>query len=149
MPVSEKPGEHPEAVAAARPNETGQPAAGAATLEDLETLLLEKTREAQENFDRLLRLGAEMENLKKRQERERTELVQFANENLIKALLPILDNLERALENGRQFDAPEALLAGLELVHQDFLKALGRFWVTALESTGQPFNPAYHHAVME
>jgi molecular chaperone GrpE len=63
--------------------------------------------------------------------------------------LPVLDNLERALEHGRQSETPEGLMEGLELVNQDFLKVLSRFGVTPLVSVGQPFDPVFHHAVME
>ena len=90
-----------------------------------------------------------MENLKKRQEKEKAELLQFANETLIKELLPVVDNLERALEHGRQLDTPAPMLEGLELVHQGFLKALARFGVTPINSVGQPFDPAFHNAVMQ
>ncbi len=120
-----------------------------APLEVLEGQLAQKTQEAQECYDRLLRTAAELENLKKRQEKERADLLQFANENLIKDLLPVVDNLELALEHGRQAEAPAPFLEGIELVHQGFLKALARFGVTVLESVGQPFDPLYHHAVME
>jgi molecular chaperone GrpE len=115
----------------------------------LQQQLAEKTKEAQENYERLLRCAAEMENLKKRQEKERADLMQFANEKLCKELLPVLDNLERALEHGRQNETPEALMEGLDLVYQDFLKVLGRFGITPLDSVGERFNPTYHHAVME
>jgi molecular chaperone GrpE len=118
-------------------------------LAELQNKLLEKTKEAEENYARLLRLAADMENLKKRQERERAELLQFANENLIKELLPVVDNLERALDHGRQQEAPEALLEGIEMVHQGFLKALERFGVTPIDSVGRPFDPAFHNAVMQ
>jgi molecular chaperone GrpE len=117
--------------------------------EELKKLLAQKTKEAQENYDRYLRLAAELENIKKRQEREVAELRQFANENLLKELVPVLDNLERALEHGRQSEAPEALMEGLDLVNQDFLKVLARFGVTPLNSVGERFDPAFHHAVME
>lgn len=115
----------------------------------LQHKLEEKTQEAEENYARLLRLAADMENLKKRQERERSELRQFANENLIKELLPVVDNLERALEHGRQLEAPAPFLEGIERVYQGFLKALERFGVTPLESVGQPFDPAFHNAMMQ
>jgi len=138
----------------------GEPPQGADTMEvpseelptdpeELKNLLIQKSQEAKENYDRFLRLAAEVENLKKRQEREISEVRQFANENLIKELLPVLDNLERALEHSRQSEAPEALLEGLELVNQDFLKVLGRFGITPLNSVGERFDPTYHHAVME
>jgi len=116
---------------------------------DLHQKLEEKTQEAEENYTRLLRLAADLENLKKRQERERGELLQFANENLIKELLPVVDNLERALDHGRQLEAPEALLEGVERVYQGFLKALERFGVTPFDSLGQPFDPAVHNAMMQ
>jgi molecular chaperone GrpE len=127
-------------------------AAAAARCEDpaeLPNALQEKTREVEEHYERLLRLAAEMENLKKRQERERADLLQFANENLIKELLPVVDNLELALDHGRQLQAPAPLLEGLERVHQSFLKALAKFGVTPLGSVGQPFDPAFHNAVMQ
>ena len=141
---------HPEHTAA--PEAAGAPAAGpAAAVEaaDLPSQLAEKTKEAQENYDRYLRVAAEMENLRKRQERERAELLQFANENLIKELLPVVDNLELALEHGRQQEAPAPLLEGLDLVQQGFLKALARFGVTPINSVGQVFDPAFHNAVMQ
>ncbi|MEW6657056.1 MAG: nucleotide exchange factor GrpE [Thermodesulfobacteriota bacterium] len=112
-------------------------------------LQAEKTPEAQEYYERLLRCAAEIENLKKRQEKEKAEVLQFANENLIKELLPVVDNLELALEHGRQLDAPPPLLEGLELVYQGFLKALTRFGVTPIACVGQPFDPAFHNAVMQ
>jgi molecular chaperone GrpE len=118
-------------------------------LAELHQKLEEKTKEAEENYVRLLRLAADMENLKKRQERERAELLQFANENLVKELLPVVDNLERALDHGRQLQAPEALLEGIDMVYQGFLKALDRFGVTPFDSVGQHFDPAMHNAVMQ
>jgi molecular chaperone GrpE len=126
--------------------ETAAPPADVAELADA---LKEKTREAEENYERLLRLAAEMENLKKRQERERADLLQFANENLIKELLPVVDNLELALDHGRQLEAPAPLLEGLERVQQGFLKALAKFGVTPLKAVGQNFDPAFHNAVLQ
>jgi molecular chaperone GrpE len=116
---------------------------------ELQKQLLEKTKEAEENYARLIRLAADMENLKKRQDKERADLLLFANENLIKELLPVVDNLERGLEHGRQAEAPEAMLEGIDLVYQGFLKALARFGVAPIESVGQQFDPAFHDAVMQ
>jgi molecular chaperone GrpE len=118
-------------------------------LTELHHKLEEKTQEAAENYARLLRLAADMENLKKRQERERAELLQFGNENLVKELLPVVDNLERALDHGRQLAAPEALLEGIDRVYQGFIKALERFGVKPFDSVGQPFDPAFHNAMMQ
>ncbi len=118
-------------------------------ISQLQHQLEEKTKEAQENYERYLRLAAETENLKKRLEREKAELLQFANENLLKELLPVVDHVELALEHGRQAGTPAPFLEGLELVHQGFLKALGRVGVTPLAAVGQQFDPAYHNAVMQ
>lgn len=139
------PGERPEV---SEPTETS-PEELPTDPEELQNLVVQKTQEAKENYDRVLRLAAELDNLKKRQERELSEVRQFANENLLRELLPVLDNLERALEHGRQNETPEALMEGLDLVYQDFLKVLGRFGITPLDSVGERFNPTYHHAVME
>ena len=144
-------GEQPEGAAPEAPvsPEAAAAAAPPAETAQLQQQLAEQTKAAQENLDRALRLAAEMENLKKRLEREKAELLQFANESLIKELLPVVDNLELALEHGRQAETPASFLEGIELVHQGFLKALARFGVTPLAAVGQPFDPAYHNAVMQ
>ena len=141
--------EHPEGAAPEASASAEGAAAPPAEITQLQQQLEERTKEAQDNFDRALRLAAEMENLKKRLEREKAELLQFANENLIKELLPVVDNLELALEHGRQAETPAAFLEGIELVHQGFLKALARFGVTPLVSVGQPFDPNFHNAVIQ
>lgn len=138
----------------AAPEAAALPAAAVAApaaeeINQLQQQLAEKTKESQENYERVLRLAAEMENLKKRLEREKADLLQFANDSLIKELLPVVDHLELAREHGRQADTPAPFLEGLDLVHQGFLKALARAGVTPLEAVGQPFDPAYHNAVMQ
>jgi molecular chaperone GrpE len=148
MSYSEDKGERLEETPAPKETEAPVPAVSEEQAQ-LQSQLLEKTKEAQEFHDRLLRYAADMENLKKRQEKERAELLQFANENLIKELLPVVDNLERALEHGRQLEAPSALMEGLNLVYQSFIKALNRFGVTAVVCVGEPFDPAFHNAVVQ
>ena len=126
-------GRNPRAPPPRLPPEPPRPRRRRPIWPELQQQLEEKTKEAEENYDRgLLRLAADMENLKKRLEREKADLLQFANENLIKELLPVVDNLELALEHGRQLEAPAPFLEGIEMVHQGFLKALDRFGVTPL-----------------
>jgi molecular chaperone GrpE len=150
MSLSKDKGNRPPKTAAPQDLTDAQAENPAADItDDAAARLLEKTKEAEEYHDRLLRLAAEMENLKKRLEREKGELLQFANESLIKELLPVVDNLELALEHGRRQDAPPALLEGIELVHHGFLKTLARFGVTPLNGVGEPFDPAFHNAVLE
>jgi molecular chaperone GrpE len=115
---------------------------------DLETRLQEKEKEAQENYDRYLRLSAELDNFKKRMEKEKGEAYKFANENLLKDLLPVLDNLERALEHGRDTENPKALLEGVELTHKNFWAVLEKYGISRVEAMGEAFDPTHHEAVM-
>jgi molecular chaperone GrpE len=111
-------------------------------------LLQEKEKEAKENYDRYLRAMAELENLKKRAEREKNELYKFANENLLKDLLPVLDNLERALEHGKEVDDPKALLEGVELTLKGFWAVLEKYGISSVAALGEAFDPHHHEAVM-
>ncbi len=145
MSAPEKKKGHPHAAA---PPEAGA-AAPDKNIAELKSRLDQKTQEAQELHDKMLRYAAELENLKKRQEKEKADLLQYANEALIRELLPVLDNLERAQEHGRQVETPESFLEGLENLHQGLMKALARFGVTVMTSVGEKFDPAFHNAVMQ
>jgi molecular chaperone GrpE len=106
--------------------------------------------ERDELKDRLLRLMAETENYKKRTEREKSEQLKRANESLLKDLLPVLDNLERALEHAIEDAGPgEAMAKGLELTYQELWKVLERHGVERVEALGQPFDPEVHEAMMQ
>lgn len=107
------------------------------------------TRERDDLKDRFLRLAAETENYKKRTEREKAEFLKRANESLVKDLLPILDNLERALGHADQQADEESLRQGLELIYQDLQKVLERYGLEAVEAEGNPFDPELHEAMMQ
>ncbi|MBA4392087.1 MAG: nucleotide exchange factor GrpE [Desulfobacca sp.] len=115
---------------------------------DIETKLQEKEKEAKEHYDRYLRLSAELENFKKRAEKEKGETYKFANENLVKDLLPVLDNLERALEHGREPANHKALLEGVEMTHKGFGAVLEKYGITLVDAMGEQFDPNHHEAVM-
>jgi len=117
-------------------------------LSDLTTKLQEKEKEARDNYDRFVRLSAEMENFKKRVEKEKVESYKFANENLLKDLLPVLDNLERAMEHGQEVENSKALLEGVEMVLKGFLATLEKYGLTRVDALGEEFNPNHHEAVM-
>src|SRR5688500_10730056 len=91
--------------------------------------------------DRLLRKHAELENYKKRVERERTEFVQFASSELMKEILGVLDSFELALRNSG------GDIKGFELIHKQLQDTLARFGLKAVEVTGQKFDPNLHQAV--
>ena len=97
--------------------------------------------------DKYLRLAAEFENYKRRNQREQRETARYANENLLRDLLPILDNLERAIESGKGGAGNHGLLQGVELTLKQFIETIGRFGVRQIDSTGTPFDPSCHQAV--
>jgi len=109
---------------------------------------LEETRsKLQETEDKLLRLAAEFENTKKRLEREREISLKYAEENILKDLLPGLDNIERAMEQSRESHSLESLLEGVELTRNGLLSTLEKHGVKAIDSIGQPFDPNIHEAL--
>nr|HID58176.1 nucleotide exchange factor GrpE [Desulfobacterales bacterium] len=117
---------------------------------ELKEIIEAKEAEVKEVFDRLLRLKAEFENYKRRTEREKIEFRNFANESLIKEILPAIDNLERALEapSGGQI-TPDSIIEGVDMTLKGLLNSLKKFGVVPIESLNQPFDPNYHQAVMQ
>jgi len=106
-------------------------------------------KKAQEHYDRLLRTSADFENYKKRVAKEKSDLIRYGNNELIKELLPVIDNLERALEHASGEGEQEGIAGGVEMTLQQFLGILQRFGVTPIATEGQPFDPTRHEAVME
>jgi len=101
---------------------------------------------AEVDDDRLLRLAADFENYKKRAARERDEYVTFANERLIKELLPVLDDLERALHAASEHEEAK-LEEGVELVHRSLASLLARNGVKEISTEGK-FDPHVHEALL-
>lgn len=109
--------------------------------------ILKQKEEAQRNYDNYLRALAEVENTKKRGARDREEYLKFANVNMVKKILPIIDDLHRAIEIARASRDVEALVKGVEMVASRMEEALRGEGVTAIESVGKPFDPQYHEAL--
>ena len=109
--------------------------------------LTARTREAEASQDRYLRAMAEFDNARKRAVREREELIKGANENLIRELLPVLDNLDRALAAAKGDPSAAAVSAGVELIQRELLRVLERAGVTPFSAVGAPFDPERHDAV--
>ncbi|MBU0699301.1 MAG: nucleotide exchange factor GrpE [Pseudomonadota bacterium] len=119
-------------------------------LSELKTQLESAQKEAGENYDRLLRVSADFENYKKRSAREMEDFRKFANESLIKALLPVIDNLERALDSaGNNQHVNDAFVEGVQLTLSEVLKIFEKFNVNPIESLEKPFDPGFHQAVMQ
>jgi molecular chaperone GrpE len=119
-------------------------------IRDLNSKLEVKTAEAEENYDRLLRVSAEFENYKKRTAREMADFKKFANQSLLKELLPIIDNFELAIKAAAEApDGKDAcLLDGVELTRKEILKVFENFHVEPIDALGKPFDPNFHEAVM-
>ena len=105
---------------------------------------------AKENYDRFLRISAEYENYKKRNARELSDFRKFANEMLIKELLTIVDNLERAIDSSKSDQKGGALLIeGVEMILNQTLKIFKKFAAKPIKTFEEPFNPSFHQAVSQ
>ena len=99
--------------------------------------------------DKYLRLAAEFDNYKRRSQRDQSDGIRFANEKIFRDLLPIIDNLERAIQCGSDQTENGGLLEGVELTHKQFLETLTKFGVRQISSVGELFDPAMHQAVAQ
>jgi molecular chaperone GrpE len=104
-------------------------------------------QERDEYYDRLLRKTAEFDNYRKRTDRERLQLSEAAAADLIKELLPLVDDLERALKADAGSEGADAIRRGVELIHKQLLETLRKRGVTPIEALGADFDPHFHMAV--
>jgi molecular chaperone GrpE len=116
---------------------------------DLKQQLEAKDLEAKNNYDRWLRQAAELDNVKKRAARERDEGIRLANEALIKDLLPVVDNLERAVAHASGGGNGKPLVEGVEMVLRQFLDVLTKHGAVQMLAVGQSFDPAKHEAMTQ
>ena len=107
----------------------------------------ELQRQRDEYYDRLLRKTAEFDNYRKRTERERQALGDAAAANVIEELLPLMDNLDRALKAEAGGEGTEAYRRGVELIHEQLDAILRKRGVRAIDAVGADFDPNYHQAV--
>ena len=109
---------------------------------------LEAAKETiEEQKDKYLRLSAEFDNYRKRTLKEKAELIKNGGEKAISAILPILDDLERALQNMQKADDVKAMYEGIDLIYQKFLKGLSQEGLQKMEPVGEVFDTDYHEAV--
>jgi molecular chaperone GrpE len=108
-----------------------------------------KETEAKNYYERLLRQAAELENYKKRSARERDDAIRYANESLLKDLLPVVDNLERAIAHASGGGNGKPLVEGVEMVLRGLADALAKHGVIPILALGQPFDPTKHEAMSQ
>lgn len=114
-------------------------------LEDLERRAVERDL----YLEHLQRKQAEMENLLKRHERERTDRARYASQQLVSDILPVLDNLHQAVDGLAQGGSAEQALEGMRLILDQFQKVLADSGVERIEALGQRFDPNFHEALMQ
>jgi molecular chaperone GrpE len=107
--------------------------------------------EAAANKDRFVRTSADLDNLRRRQLKERQEALQYGHENLVKDLLNTVDNLERAVDHAKGSEAKDlvALLTGVELAQRELVSVLGKHGVVVIEAEGVAFDPNVHEAIAQ
>jgi len=108
-----------------------------------------KELEAKNNYERLVRQMAESENLKKRLGREKDEAIKFANEALVRDLLPVIDNLERAISHAQGGGNGKPLVEGVEMVLKGLLDVLAKHGAVQVSAAGESFDPSKHEAMAQ
>jgi len=126
-----------------------QGSASVASEHDLTGRLEAAERECADFRDRYLRLCAEFENFKKRAQRDQIDHTKYATEKVLKDLLPVVDNLERAIAHARTRNADQAIIDGLDLTVRQFQDELAKSGVEPIAALGQPFDPALHQALAQ
>jgi molecular chaperone GrpE len=114
---------------------------------ELQLALAAKAEEVTVLNDKYLRLAAEFDNYKRLIQRDQRDQIRFGNEHLLKELLPVVDNLERAIKSSREGGGSDVLIQGVDLTLKQLTGALTRFHVVPVETVGRPFDPATHQAV--
>ena len=104
-------------------------------------------KKSQENYDLYMRTYAEMENIKRRGIKERQELSKYANESLIKEILPVIDNLQKAISHAQNDKNPSGLVEGIELTLDGLMATLEKAGLKKVEAEGRPFDPNFHEAI--
>jgi len=128
--------------------------AGGDKVAELEAKVAGLEKDKKENWDRYLRAAADLENLRKRQKREADDAKFDAKSKVLKEMLPVVDNLERAIEHasaagGEGQPAQSPIVEGVQLVLRQFTTAFERLEVTAIDALNQPFDPNLHEAISQ
>ena len=116
-------------------------------LQKLRQEIVVAKEEAGKNWDLYLRERADLENARKRHQRDREEAIRFANDSLLREMIPVLDNLERAVEHAIQGDDSQSLLEGVNMTINQFRKVLEDFGVKPINALGEDFDPNLHQAM--
>jgi molecular chaperone GrpE len=118
-------------------------------LEELKKTLEEKEKEIETCKEKILYQQADFENFKKLKAREKQDVLRFGNETLVKELLPVIDNLERAIEHAGKSEEARSITEGVALTLNGFVKVLEKFSVVRVDAIGKKFDPNLHEALYQ
>jgi molecular chaperone GrpE len=118
-------------------------------VDELNNILEEKEEMIKALQDKVLYLQADFDNFKKLKIKEKQDTLKFGNEVLIKELLPVLDNLERALDHASKTEDFKGIHDGVKIISNEFLKVLERAGVERVDAIGKKFDPNFHEAFMQ
>jgi len=159
VPMSGEPNQNGEPSEPAAPADGGPADSGVFPVEveppvpapgnDLEARIATLEKDKKDNWDRYLRTAADLENLRKRQRREVDDAKLESKARVLKEMLPVVDNLERAIEHATTQAGSNPIVEGVQLVLRQFLTAFERLEVTPVEAAGQPFDPNLHEAISQ
>ena len=136
-----------EAVENAEATQTEAPAQELTVEEQLANMLAEAQQMVNEERDKYLRLAAEFDNYRKRTLKEKAELIKNGGEKTLTAILPVLDDFERALKNMEATEATQAMKEGVELIFTKFNKVLAQEGLQKIETEGKDFDVDFHEAI--
>jgi molecular chaperone GrpE len=114
--------------------------------EDALKELEEKSKKADEYYGHYVRARADLDNFRKRAQRDREDFVKFANEQLLSEIIPIMDNFERAFSAAEKVPETHNFALGVEMILKQLRDVLARYGAETIDPAGQPFDPAKHHA---
>ncbi|MFQ5588820.1 MAG: nucleotide exchange factor GrpE [Nitrospiria bacterium] len=115
--------------------------------EQLQSAFEAQKKAAEEAQARYLRVLADHENYKKRTQKDQLDQIKFANERLVKEILPVIDNLERAIAHSGETQDFEKIVEGVTMIHKQLLTVLDKFGVKPVDCLNQPFDPFHHQSV--
>ena len=139
----------PESLAEGLHEQSGEETVAGEDQTSLKAELEKKEKEVAENYNNYLRALADLENYKKRAIKEKSDLIKFGNENLLRDILPVMDSLDRALDTACNSNDFDSFREGLKMVRDQFLCTLEKYGVEPISACGQDFDPNFHEAMLE
>lgn len=147
QPVTEEQAQNEEPTVDA--SEAAQAAEEQGEAAGVDPRIAELTKQAEESQQRYLRAQADFDNFRRRTQKEKEDLARYASEQLIKQLLPVVDNFGRALEASKNGGDAESFAKGVDMIFRQLEQTLESEGLKAMETVGQPFNPDLHQAIMQ